>query len=373
MNDLIPDLTRAEWIETLIAAAGVLVGIVVAMILTFGIVRVVHRITRSSESQLDDRVADSLRGPFVVLVGAWIVATGTATLSYASDQQEWVRRVAVAVSVLAVAIGVRRVIVEILNWQATRPDAVNGKLHPGSLPLIRRGLTILVYATAFLIMLDTFGIAISPLLAGLGIGGLAVALALQPLLANVFASSYMLSDSSIRIGDWVEITGGPTGYVDDIGWRATRIRSFDNNVVIVPNSTLADSVVTNYSLTSLEADTRVELGVAYEEDLARVEAVCLDVLFTLRDEWETALKEHEPICRFTNFGDSNIGILLKMRAVTWADSFLLKHELTKRIHARFTAEGITINYPARRLFMQQGDIEGLAALDALRARERPQP
>lgn len=373
MNDLIPDLTRAEWIETLVAATGVLVGIVIAMILAFGIVRVVHRITRSSESQLDDRLADSLRGPFVFLVGVWVIATGVATLSYAGDEQESVRRIALALSVLVVAVAIRRVVIEVLNWQATRPDALSGKLHPGSLPLIRRGLTILVYAVALLIMLDTFGIAISPLLAGLGIGGLAVALALQPLLANVFASSYMLSDSSIRIGDWVEIAGGPTGYVDDIGWRATRIRSFDNNVVIVPNSTLADSVVTNYSLTSLEADARVELGVAYEEDLARVEAVCLDVLTTLRDEWETTLKEHEPIFRFTEFGDSNIGILLKLRAVTWADSFLLKHELTKRVHARFATEGITINYPARRLFMQQGDIDGLAALGEFRAPEGPQP
>jgi small-conductance mechanosensitive channel len=373
VDDLTPALTRAEWTETLIAAAGVFVGIVVTMILAFGIVRIVHRITRSSESPLDDRLADSLRGPFVFLVGVWVIATGAATLSYAGDQQEWIRRVALGFSVLTVAIGIRRAVIEVLNWQAMRPDAMNGKLHPGSLPLIRRGLTILIFAVAFLIMLDTFGIAISPLLAGLGIGGLAVALALQPLLANVFASSYMLSDSSIRIGDWVEIVGGPTGYVDDIGWRATRIRSFDNNVVIVPNSTLADSIVTNYSLTSLEADTRVVLGVAYEEDLVRVEAVCLDVLFTLRDEWDTALKEHEPICRFTDFGDSNIGILLKMRSVTWADSFLLKHELTKRIHARFAAEGITINYPARRLFMQQGDIDGLAALEALRGPDRPQP
>jgi small-conductance mechanosensitive channel len=290
------------------------------------------------------------------------VATGAATLSYADAQQDEVRSIAIALSVLAVAIGVRRVSVEVLNWQASRPAATTSRLHPGSLPLIRRGLTILVYTVAFLIMLDTFGVAISPLLAGLGIGGLAVALALQPLLANVFASSYMLSDSSIRIGDWVEIAGGPVGYVDDIGWRATRIRSFDNNVVIVPNSTLADSVVTNYSLTSLEADARVELGVAYEEDLARVESVCLDVLFTLRDEWPSTVKDHEPICRFTEFRDSNINILLKIRSTTWSDSFLLKHELSKRIHARFVAEGITINYPARRLLLQHGDVGGLEAL-----------
>ncbi|MEX2375941.1 MAG: mechanosensitive ion channel family protein, partial [Dehalococcoidia bacterium] len=194
--------------------------------------------------------------------------------------------------------------------------------------------------------------------AGLGIGGLAVALALQPLLANVFASSYMLSDSSIRVGDWVEVEGGPVGSVDDIGWRATRIRSFDNNIVIVPNSTLASSIVTNYSLTSIEADLRILVGVAYEEDLTRVEAVCEEIIVGLRDEWETAVKDYEPLVRFQTFGDSNVDILMKMRAQTWSDSFLLRHELMKRVHARFAAEGITINYPARRLILQSGDVEG---------------
>ena len=104
------------------------------------------------------------------------------------------------------------------------------------------------------------------------------------------------------------------------------------------------------------------VGVAYEEDLDRVEAVCREVLTTLSDEWETSVKEHEPVVLFTAFGDSNVDVLLKTRAVTWSDSFALKHEMMKRIHARFAAEGITINYPARRLFLQQDDVDGLDRL-----------
>ena len=80
------------------------------------------------------------------------------------------------------------------------------------------------------------GISISPLLAGLGIGGFAFALAVQPILSNVIASSYMLSDSSVRVNDFIEIEGGPTGWVEDIGWRATRLRTFDNNLIIFKQS-----------------------------------------------------------------------------------------------------------------------------------------
>ncbi len=352
-------LTRNEWTETAVAAAIALGAIGAALILAAVARRVVHVFTRSTETDLDELLGDTLRRPFVLFVAIWGVAIALHTLSYLDDSRGVVRKAALALTVLVVTITARRVLIILLEWQADRPGIHRGKLHPGSLPLIRRGTSILVFAAGFLIILDTLGVAISPLLAGLGIGGLAVALALQPLLANVFASSYMLSDASIRIGDWVAVEGGPTGVVDDIGWRATRIRSFDNNVVIIPNSVLADSTVTNYSLSSLEADARVEVGVAYEEDLDRVEAVCTELLTALRDEWETSVKTHKPVVSFTAFGDSNVQLLLKLRALTWSDSLALKHEMMKRIHARFAAEGITINYPTRRLFLQRADVDGL--------------
>jgi len=355
-------LTSAEWGETAIAAGIALSVIVVAVIVAFVATRVVHSFTRSSESQLDELIGRAVRRPFILLAAIGGISGGLRTLSYLEDAEGWIGRIALTLMVLVVAIAIRRVLLILIQWQVAKPGLDDGRLHPGTLPLIRRGVSLLVFAAAFMIMLDTMGLAISPLLAGLGIGGLAVALALQPLLANVFASSYMLSDSSIRVGDWIEIDGGPVGSVDDIGWRATRIRSFDNNIVIVPNSTLAGSTVTNYSLTSLEADLRVNVGVAYEEDLTRVEQVCVDVITELRDEWETSVKDYEPVVRFQTFGDSNIDILLKMRTRTWGDSFLMRHELMKRIHARFAAEGITINYPARRLIMQSEDVEGFERL-----------
>lgn len=354
-------LTRDEWMETGLAVLLALGALTIAYLIAALLARITHAVMHSTETALDDHIAAALRRPVVFVVGVWAVIGSIETLSYIGDSSVWLTRTAVGLTVLAVTVTVRRILVILLEWQAARPGS-NGKLHPGSLPLIRRGITLLVFAAGFLIILDTLGLEISPLLAGLGIGGLAVALALQPLLGNVFASSYMLSDSSVRIGDFIEMQDGPVGIVDDIGWRATRIRSFDNNVVIVPNSTLADATVTNYTLSSLEADARVVVGVAYEEDLERVEAVCREILTTLRDEWATSVKEHEPVISFTGFGDSNIDVLLKVRAQTWGDSFPLRHEMVKRIHARFVAEGIVINYPARRVFLDPEDTRGLGQI-----------
>ena len=212
------------------------------------------------------------------------------------------------------------------------------------------------------LVLDQLGIAISPLLAGLGIGGLAVALAAQPILANIFAGSYVLSDGSIKVGDFLEIEGGPTGWVDDIGWRATRLRTFDNNLIVIPNSTLADSTVTNFDTEDPPVGVPLICGVAYEEDLDRVEAVTLEVLAQIIEDREEANPAYAPLVRFQAFGDSNIDFLMKLQARSRRERGLIAHEMVKRVHARFAAEGITINYPARRLFLEENDTAGLERL-----------
>ncbi len=193
-----------------------------------------------------------------------------------------------------------------------------------------------------IIVLDTLGIQISPLLAGLGIGGLAVALALQPLLANLFASSYMLSDASVRAGDQIEVAGGPAGRVEDIGWRATRLKNADGNIVIVPNSLLAGSVVTNYTAGDASMDARVELGVLYTADLAKVAAVLTDEARRVRDEEPGATPGVEPIVRFTRFADAYIEVAVRVRARDFGDAAAVRHVLMQRLHARLVAEGIAL-------------------------------
>src|SRR5690606_33117259 len=147
----------------------------------------------------------------------------------------------------------------------------------------------------------------------------------------IFASSSLLSDASIRVGDYLEIEGGPWGSVDHVGWRATRIRSFENNMIMIPNSKLAGSTFTNYTRLNEQADARLIVRIGLQEDFQRAEDVILDELTQLRDEFEASVKDYEPLLLFLEFGESNAEILVKLRAVTWIDSFTLKHLMIKRI------------------------------------------
>ena len=139
-----------------------------------------------------------------------------------------------------------------------------------ALPLARRALLIVVAVMAIMVSLDVLGVNITPLIAGLGIGGLAVALAIQPTLSNLFAGTYVITEGVVSPGDYIDMEGGVSGYVVDVNWRSTRLRTWGNNLVVVPNSRFAETIITNYSKPDEHVNVYLTCGVAYESDLQRV-------------------------------------------------------------------------------------------------------
>jgi len=355
------NLTNDEWLETAIVLSAVVAALVVAWILATGLRWLVHRLTHAVNATIDDALVRAIRRPFLLLVAVQAVFIGLRTLSYLDQYRgSWLNQAWLGVSIALVTVLLQRVLAAFLDWYEAEA-ARRGRRDWGqqSLPLVRRLLNVVILILGALIVLDQLGISISPLLAGLGLGGLAVALALQPILSNVFAGSYVLSDGSIRVGDFIELDQGPMGWVEDIGWRATRVRNFDNNIIVVPNATLATTIVTNYSAISPASDARVLCGVAYEEDLGRVEAVSMEVLRSVVADYDEAVKDYEPVFAYVGFGESNIDILMKVQSRSRGDVATLVHAMIARIHARFTAEGIAMNYPARRLLLAADDAPGL--------------
>lgn len=150
------------------------------------------------------------------------------------------------------------------------------------------------------------------------------------------------------VGDQIEVTGGPSGRVEDIGWRATRLRNVDNNIVIVPNSPLAGSVVTNYSASDAAMDARVDLGVTYDADLAHVGEMLVAEARRVRDDDAGAVRDAEPLVRFTRFAESHVEVIVRQRAQGFVEAAALRHALMQRLHARLAAEGIAMRLAVAR-------------------------
>lgn len=216
-----------------------------------------------------------------------------------------------------------------------------GLLSSGVIQGLLRGFVI---GLGILIFLQLIGISITPILASLGIGSLAVALALQDTLSNFFAGIYVSIDRPVQVGDFIRLESGDEGAVIDVGWRSTRIRTGQNNVVIIPNSKLIGSVLTNYNLPTREVAVPVDFLVAGESDLEKVEKAAREAAASLKGKVLGLAQNAEPAVHFQAIVDGAIRGTLVLKAREFSETGPVKHEMIKALHAQFKKEGIS--YPA---------------------------
>jgi small-conductance mechanosensitive channel len=288
------------------------------------------------------------RGPLRPIVGAILLPIALILLiavlaelgrlapaldPWRSDLERLGRAAVVAISVWLV----RRLLMALLRW-AEHSSRLDRAMQ--ILPLGARALNVAVIAIGLLLVLDQLGISISPLLAGLGISGIAVALALQPLLTNLFAGSYVLSDSSIRVGDYITLQGGPTGRVEEIGWRATRLRDETDTLVIVPNATLAAATVTNYGGAG-QTRASVTLPLPRFADLDHVERVTHEVLFDLTAR-NSRIIDPDPTVQFQSATADAVTCVVSVRVASQADVVPVQSELIKALASRL---GLPVSTP----------------------------
>ena len=239
--------------------------------------------------------------------------------------------------------------------------------------LAHTAVRAVVLVVGGLVLLSSLGIAVTPILTALGVGGLAVALALQDTLSNVFAGVHLLADRPIRVGDYVKIADSIEGFVVDVGWRSTRVRMLQNNVVIVPNKKVAESIIVNYDLPESRMSLLLHVSVGYASDVDRVETALVDEATRAVGEVPGLLGAPAPFVRFIpGFGASSLDFTLICQVATFVDQFAVQHELRKRILRRLRADGIEIPYPVRTVELRSpGPADG-TPLDAALVHERQQ-
>jgi len=313
------------------------------------IFKFLHRWAEKTEIKLDDIIIGSFKTPSIY----WCLAVG---LYIAVDVSELPKRYAFyfskaihVVVILSITIATANLVGKIFKNYVQKLD----------LPIPTTGLAYgllkgIILIAGLLIILSALGISITPLITALGVGGLAVALALQDTLANLFAGIHILMEKSIRVGDFVKLETGQEGYVEDITWRTTRVRMLPNNIVVIPNSKLAQSVVTNYYLPEKRMSLLIPIGVSYSSDPVKVEEILVEEAKKAVGEVPGLLGEPEPFVRFIpGFGESSLDFTLICQVKEFVDQYLAQHELRKRIFKRFQEEGIEIPFPHRTVYLRE--------------------
>ena len=231
-----------------------------------------------------------------------------------------------------------------------------GAQVPGALPvttLTQNLAQLAVVILGVLVLLNQLDISITPILTALGVGGLAVALALQDTLSNLFAGFYVAVAGQVRLGDYIKLNTGEEGYVTDISWRSTTIRALGYNLIIVPNAKLAQAVVTNFCLPEMRVAAQVQAAVTHDADLDQVERVLLDVALQATQDVPGMLSEPGPSVAFDpGVSESALTFTVGFHAADFASQSGVRHELRKRILKRLRAEGIAIPFPSRTVFLE---------------------
>ncbi|MEU3275903.1 mechanosensitive ion channel family protein [Streptomyces antibioticus] len=333
---------------------GVLAGIALAAgllvaFLSRAVLRWLARHAKRTKWNGDDVVVDALRTvvPWSAIAGG--AAAAAAVLPLTRAVQHTVNQCLTVLLIFAVTVSAARVVAGLVQSVTTSRSGV-----AGSATIFVNITRVLVLAIGFLVALQSLGVSIAPMLTALGVGGLAVALALQDTLANLFAGIHILASKTVQPGDYIRLSSGEEGYVEDINWRQTTVRALSNNLVVIPNGQLAKTNMTNFTRPEQQLTILVQAGVAYDSDLEQVERVTTEVVAEVMTEITGAVPEHEPAVRFHTFGDSRIGFTVILGVGEFSDQYRIKHEFIKRLHRRFREEGIRIPAPARNVSLQPG-------------------
>ena len=332
-----------EWIRPLVF---ILVGLLAGIIAEKVVFSRLKNIVAKKQIPGSDIIFSSLqRIPFI-----WFLLAGFfgAILSYSlkEDVTTALQKIIIAIFLFTVTLVLARLAAGFVNLYIQRTEGVSASL-------ISNLVKTTIFILGALIIFQTIGIEITPIITTLGIGGLAVGLALQDTLANLFSGFYLIISKQVKTGDYIKLESGEEGYVTDITWRNITIEELSKNVIIVPNSKLASANFTNYHLPVKELTLTMDVGVSYDSDLEQVERITVEVAKEVMQEIAPDLVETDPFIRFHTFNDFSIDFTLYMRISEFFDLRIGKHLFVKKLHKRYNQEGIAIPFPIRDIYIKE--------------------
>jgi len=311
--------------------------------------KVLKKISLRTRTKLDTMIIQATERPvfLLVLLGGFYLVFQRFSTHPALVGTPWLKVIDGAFFVgaaLAVTNFVYAFIKAILDWYlsevATRTES---RVDEEYIPLFGRLLKIILYFIAITIILGYFKVNIMGFIATAGIASLAVALAAQETIANWISGFVIMIDRPFRVGDRIQLPDGQMGDVYEIGLRSTKILSFDNNVIVIPNAEMARSRIINFGYPNARTSITETIGVAYGSDLEKVKRVLLEICNKHKD----VLKDPPAGVYFTEFGESSLNVLLVCWVNDYRDKFRVTDELNMEIKRRFEQEGIEIPFPQR--------------------------
>jgi small-conductance mechanosensitive channel len=323
----------------------IFLGIILGWIFKRFVHQRLKKMTQKTDWRGDDVFFEAIESHIVLWFFLISLNIASSSISFLSDEYlGYLSKIIVAVIILSVTIAASKIGVGVLDYWAER----QGTNLPSTTIFVNLA-RIIIISVGILIILQSIGISITPLLTAMGVGGLAISLALKDTLSDFFAGLHILLSQKVKPGDFVELDSGYMGYVQNITWRHTTLMERTNNEVTVPNAKISAAIVKNYDKGDPSFSIRVSIGVSYKSDLEHVVNVTEEVAATVVADIDGAKKDNPAVVRFFQFGESSVDLKVYFRGKKYGDQHLIIDEFIRRIHKRFQSEKIEIPFPIRTL------------------------
>jgi small-conductance mechanosensitive channel len=318
----------------------ILAGLIVRRVLF----RIIHQWAAHTESHLGVLITETLRGP--ILIWSFILGfhLAAATITFPPNYRTGIHNTLEFLWVLSFTVAASQ-----FAGNAVRFYGGRGAGGQSVTSLTQKLAQLIVVALGMIWLLKVvFNMSLTPLVTAFGVGGLAVALALQDTLSNLFAGFYVSISRLVRIGDYIKLSSGEEGYVTDINWRCTTMRTGSNNMVVIPNNKLGTTIYTNFHLPEARMGMSVSFGVDRNSDIDHVEAVLLDEARATANVVKGLLADPPPSISFSP-GPSDFSLIFQVnfQVASFGEQWDAQSELRKRIYKRLIKENISMPYPTR--------------------------
>ena len=325
-------------------------SIILAAIIDILFERVFVYYAAKTEIEFDDLIVAALKKPLYLTV---IISGIIFSLHYTEFETDYTYIIdsigftALFVVWIIAILRINKILFENVFPHITRKTET--QIDDELLPLLKGISNVVIVFFGFLAILNLiWNINVTPLFASAGIAGLAVAFAAQDSIAQLFGGISIYFDQPFKRGDRIELETGEIGIVHEVGIRTTRIMNLYNNMIIIPNSIIANSKVINYTSPQSTMVVKMTMGVAYGSDVEKVRKVLYDII----EEIDFVLEEPAPSVRLENYGDSSLDFGLYVWIRNPADKIKLIDIVNSRINEKFNKEGIGIPFPTRTLIIQ---------------------
>jgi MscS family membrane protein len=341
------EINLAQWIALILL-------VVAVTLVSWLLVRLIHRIVRPlvarTNTDIDDRLMGLLDGPLRLLLASALFAGGALPLRFAEPVLPFLGAVIKALVVLAVtwvALRLTDVVSAVIEQRLKGNDRESAI---AVLPLARRSVKSVLIALAVIGVLQNLGVNVTGLIAGLGVGGLAVALAAQKTLANLFGGVTLVTDQPVRVGDFCRFGDGKLGVIEKIGLRSTRVRTLDRTLITVPNSEFSEIHLENFA-----ARDRIRLitvlGLRYETTADQLRFVLAELRKTLLRH--PRVLEDPARVRFVGFGAHSLDleVLAYLDTNDWNEFLKIREDLFLRFMDVVAAAGTGFAFPSQTLYL----------------------